>query len=310
MADESQWVFVFADVDDSMLHEFVRCTCIDGLERFTKELQQADRQLHRYDKLCDYLLEGELRSGYLIAAELFDSIVGNFVALIKDKVENAEELSEYLQKELETREIQAIVDETLTFRAFKSTFDALDRQRKAIQFQFVKMILSGFTEEEVKENIPRSILSRAYKNDELVFKIKRGKVLLKKSRFAPFSIIFYNNEDFSKKINAFILWAILSNSILMEFMTCYSKSCGEYFTTIQLLFDVGKKYVEYFGADLLDDMENGISMNGMTVRVMPTMEELLGEVSRENIVVPAQDVKMVIMKIPEPPAFLPINGDD
>lgn len=307
MADEDQWVAVFSDIPGNNLDEFVRCVCIEGPEEYQKNLSGEKRELHNSRYSHALLVDKQLRRAYVVDSELFEIAMGRYRMYIAHCVEEPEVMPEYIRKNLEGGNIDNLVESDLVFRASLSDFEKMEEEAERHTSTHVRVVLEEFKGDSDK-NALREILSRAYEKDFLLFSLEQGQVVLKECAFFPFETAYYRNEPFGDRVRQFILWAILSQAVNGQLWLHYSKQQARYATTIQLLLNTGKQNADRFGVELLDWMENGMSVDGIDMQITPSLEDLLGEgSSKDDVIVPRKVVERVLVNGALSPHFIPSN---
>ena len=301
MADEDQWVAVFADIIGNNFDEFIRCTCIEGPEQFVKELEDENRSFKNGKHIHNLKIDGLERSAYLISAQLFEIAVKQYRHYIAECAEK-KQLPPYFEKHPDVN-VDHLIERDLVFRATMDDF----KQMQAETDTHGRLVL-----DELEIGLAREIISRAYDRDSLVFAFKQGECVLHHCAFKPFELAFQKNNEFRARVCKFILWASFSESVSRLWIQ-HSHEAGVYITTIETLYSVGKEHLEQFGDNLLAQFVEGVSVNEISVRILMTLEELLGnDKDKNNIIVPRSDVERVLGKKAEPPFFLSqyISDDD
>lgn len=303
MADDDQWVAVFTDVQGNNLDEFVRCVCIEGPEQFVERLGDKDRSLQNPQYLYSLRIEGLVRKAYLISVDLFEIAIERYYQYITECMRNPDDqdsIPPYFSKNCLDGDIHRLVERDLIFRATMGDFEQMEKEALIDTSTHGRLVL-----EEMDLDCARAIISRSYDRDSLVFTFEKGECVLRNSSFKPFEIAFEKNKEFRERTCKFILWAIFSGSI-SNLWTQYSHEGGVYMTTIELLYQSGRDYLEQFGDDLLSQFVDGVLVSGMSIRVRMTLDELLGKgVSIDNVVVPRSIVEYVLARKAEPPFFIP-----
>lgn len=305
MADEDQWVAVFADVMGNNLDEFVRCTCIEGPEQFMQSLEAQDRPQKNTEHLHSLQIDGLQRRAYLVSEELFEIAAEHYRKYLEECIET-QSLPPYFEKNLLSGAGAAaaaanLMERELVFRATMSDFIRMEEEAAERASTHGRIALDEFEIGHLRE-----ILSRAYERDSLVFVLEQGECVLRNCTFKPFEVAFHKNEQFRARVRKFVLWAVLSDST-PRLWTQYSREGGVYVTTVELLYKVGKEHPDHFTEDLRCQFVEGVDVgDGLRVRVAMTLEEMLGKnVDKTNVVVPRSVVEYVLCKRAEPPFFLP-----
>jgi len=303
MADDNQWVAVFADISGNNLDEFVRCVCIEGPDQFTENLKDKDRSFQNFEYLHSLLMDNVVRKAYLVSSDLFDIAMERYRMYVKACMDNTDDhhcVPEYFRENCQDGNIDSLVERDLVFRATAEDFAQMEEEAEGLFMSHGQLVL-----EELPEDTWREIVSRAYDRDCLVFIFERGECVLRECSFKPFEVAFQQNKQFRAHLTKFVLWAIFSGS-LTRLWTQYSHEGGIYATTIEILYQQGKKYIDKFGADLVQQFEDGVPVSGMSIRVRMLTEELLGkEVNKDQVIVPRSTVEYVLGEKASPPFFVP-----
>ena len=294
IADDRSMVLVFTDVAGSNLAEFVRCAHVEGFEAYTKGLMRDDRPPINEEHARILYVGREKRVCYVVPAYLFDIILENYEAYLK------EETPEYFEKHLTPGESASdLIEETLIYRVSTETLEEMHVEVSTLHGRIVP--------EEMEEGEACEIVSRAYERDRLVFQIVEGEYKLQACKFQPFAMLFRTNEPFRRNLVAFMM-SITLNGRERDICISYSPDEFFYITTISILRRFGTANPERFGADLLRFFEEPQSMEGVTINISPSLSCLAGKRALDDLVVPRGIVEHVLRKKVAEPFFIAQSG--